>query len=57
MATWGLSFYFLGTVPSISWAPIFAIITIVTGATVLAGVIGCWGMFRCSALEALRVEA
>jgi putative ABC transport system permease protein len=57
MATWGLSFYFLGTVASISWAPIFAIITIVTGATVLAGVIGCWGMFRRSALEALRLEA
>jgi putative ABC transport system permease protein len=57
MATWGLSFYFLGTVASISWAPIFAIIAIVTGATVLAGIIGCWGMFRRSALEALRVEA
>jgi putative ABC transport system permease protein len=57
MATWGLSFYFLGTVASISWAPILVIIAIVTGSTVLAGVIGCWGMFRRPALEALRVEA
>jgi putative ABC transport system permease protein len=57
MASWGLSFYFLGTVASISWLPILAIVAIVTGATVLAGIIGCWGMFRRSALEALRVEA
>ena len=57
IASWGLSFYFLGTVPDVSWRPILVIVTIVTGATVMAGVIGCWGMFRRSALEALRVEA
>jgi putative ABC transport system permease protein len=57
MAAWGLSFYFLGTVASISWTPVVAIVAIVTGATVLAGVIGCWGMFHRSALEALRLEA
>lgn len=54
-ASWGLSFYFLGTVSTISWTPIVTIIVLVTGATVLAGVTGCWGMFRRSALEALRV--
>jgi putative ABC transport system permease protein len=56
LATWGLSFYFLGAVASISWMPIITIIMIVTGATVLAGVIGCWGMFGRSTLEAFRLE-
>ena len=56
VATWGLSFYFLGTIPDIPWTPMLAIVAVVTGATVIAGVIGCWGMFRRSALEALRVE-
>lgn len=56
LAAWGLSFYFLGTVPNISWTPVLIIVITVTGATVLAGVIGCWGMFRRSALEALRAE-
>ena len=54
-ASWGLSFYFLGTVSTISWTPIVTIIVLVTGATVLAGVAGCWGMLRRSPLEALRV--
>ena len=30
---------------------------LVTAATVLAGAIGCWGIFRRSPLEALRAEA
>ena len=55
LASWGLSFYFLGTVSTISWTPIMTIIVLVTGATVLAGVAGCWGMLRRSPLEALRV--
>lgn len=57
LATWGLSFYFLGTIASVSWTPIIVIGMIVTGATVLAGVIGCWGMFGRSTLEAFRLEA
>ena len=57
LATWGLSFYFLGTLASVSWTPIVIIGMIVTGATVLAGVIGCWGMFGRSTLEAFRLEA
>jgi putative ABC transport system permease protein len=56
LATFGLSFYFLGAVAGISWMPIIAIMVIVTSATVLAGVIGCWGMFGRSTLEAFRLE-
>ncbi|OGQ89490.1 MAG: hypothetical protein A2253_06410 [Deltaproteobacteria bacterium RIFOXYA2_FULL_55_11] len=55
-ASWGLSFYFLGTVTSIPLAPVLSILALVTGATVLAGVLGCWGIFRRPALEALRAE-
>ncbi|MBI1994059.1 MAG: FtsX-like permease family protein, partial [Deltaproteobacteria bacterium] len=55
-ASWGLSFYFLGTVASIPLAPVLSILALVTGATVLAGVLGCWGIFRRPALEALRAE-
>ena len=57
LATGGLSFYFLGTIASVSWTPIIVIGMIVTAATVLAGVIGCWGMFGRSTLEAFRLEA
>jgi putative ABC transport system permease protein len=56
LAGWGLSFYFLGTVSSISLAPLLSILALVTGATVLAGLAGCWGIFRRPALEALRAE-
>lgn len=55
-AGWGLSFYFLGTVPSIAPAPLVAIPVLATAATVVAGVLGCWGIFRRPALEALRAE-
>jgi len=56
LAGWGLSFYFLGTVSSISFRPLLGIVALVTGATVLAGILGCWGIFRRPALEALRAE-
>jgi putative ABC transport system permease protein len=56
LASWGLSFYFFRTVAAISLAPMVAIVIAVTAATVLAGVLGCWGLFRRSALEALRAE-
>jgi len=57
LATWGLSYYFLGTAVSISIAPTLVILLTVTGATVVAGAIGCWGMFRGTTLDALRAEA
>jgi putative ABC transport system permease protein len=56
LASWGLTYYFLGAIPAISWAPVAMILVIVTGGTVLAGVVGCWGIFSRPALEALRAE-
>jgi putative ABC transport system permease protein len=56
-ASWGLSFYFFQTAATISLAPILIILAAVTVGTVVAGVLGCWGIFRRSALEALRAEA
>jgi putative ABC transport system permease protein len=56
-ASWGLTFYFLGTVVRVSWAPVLLILILINAATVLAGVLGSWGIFRRSALEALRVES
>jgi putative ABC transport system permease protein len=55
-ASWGLSFYFLETAASISPAPVVLILALVTAATVLAGMLGCWGIFQRPALEALRAE-
>jgi putative ABC transport system permease protein len=57
VASWALSFYFFKTVASISFAAIVSVPVLVTVITVLAGVLGCWGIFRRSALETLRVEA
>ena len=57
VASWGLSFYFFKTAVAISLAPILIILVAVTAGTILAGVVGCWGIFRRSALEALRAEA
>ncbi len=57
LASWGLSFYFLGTASTISWLPVLLIVVIISGATVVTGIAGCWGIFRRSALEALRVES
>jgi putative ABC transport system permease protein len=56
-ATWGLGFYFFGTPVAISLGPVGAILFSVVAATVLAGAIGCWGIFQRSPLEALRAEA
>jgi putative ABC transport system permease protein len=56
MASWALSFYFFGAVTTISLAPILVILVSLTAVTVLAGVLGCWGIFQRSALEALRAE-
>jgi putative ABC transport system permease protein len=56
-ASWGLSFYFFQTAATISLAPILIIVLSVIAGTVVAGILGCWGIFRRSALEALRAEA
>jgi putative ABC transport system permease protein len=56
-ATWGLGFYFFRSPSTISLFPVMAILILVIGATVAAGALGCWGIFRRSPLEALRAEA
>lgn len=56
LASWGLSFYFFKTVAVISPGPMIAILVLATAATIVAGLAGCWGIFRRSALEALRAE-
>ena len=56
-ATWALGFYFFGTAVSIDGAAVVAIVALVIVASVAAGAAGCWGIFRRSALEALRSEA
>ena len=56
-ASWGLSYYFFGATAALSLAPTFAVLIVVPGVTVAAGLLGCWGLFRGSALEALRAEA
>jgi hypothetical protein len=45
------------TAATISPAPIVIILAAVITATVVAGILGCWGIFRRSPLEALRAEA
>jgi putative ABC transport system permease protein len=56
VASWGLTFYFLETVPSVTLPPILLILALVAIVTVSAGLLGCWGIFRRPALEALRAE-
>jgi putative ABC transport system permease protein len=56
-ASWGLSFYFFKTAAALSLAAIFSVPVLVTCLTVIAGALGCWGIFRRSALETLRAEA
>jgi putative ABC transport system permease protein len=56
-ASWGLSLYFFKTVAHVSAGPLMVIPLLVTLVTVGAGALGCWGLFRRSALDALRAEA
>jgi putative ABC transport system permease protein len=56
-ASWGLSLYFFKTVAHVSGISLTVIPLLVTLVTVSAGALGCWGIFRRSALDALRAEA
>jgi putative ABC transport system permease protein len=56
LAGWGLSVYFFKTVAAVSPPAVVSIPLAVTGITVLAGALGCWGIFQRSALEVLRAE-
>jgi putative ABC transport system permease protein len=56
-ASWALSYYFFGASVALFVMPAVVIPALVTVATVLAGVMGCWGLLRAPALETLRAEA
>ena len=56
LASWALSIHFFKTVATFPTAPIFVIVALSTVLTVVAGMLGCWGIFRGSALETLRAE-
>jgi putative ABC transport system permease protein len=57
VAGWALAFYFFKTSAAISIGAILSVPALVTALTVIAGVLGCWGIFQRSALETLRAEA
>jgi putative ABC transport system permease protein len=57
LAGWALSFYFFKTAAAFSVGAVVSVPMLVTVITVLAGALGCWGIFRRSALETLRAEA
>lgn len=56
IASWALGVYFFETIGAIAPEPILIIFISVSAVSVAAGVLGCWGIFRRSALEALRAE-
>ncbi|HXK27278.1 MAG TPA: FtsX-like permease family protein, partial [Candidatus Binatia bacterium] len=56
LASWALSFYFLGTVARFATAPVLWVLLLTTATVLLFGAMGCWGIFRRPALEALRAE-
>jgi putative ABC transport system permease protein len=57
VAGWALAFYFFKTSAAVSIGAILSVPALVTALTVIAGVLGCWGIFQRSALETLRAEA
>ena len=56
LASWVLSFYFLGTVARFAMAPLLWVLLLTTATVLLFGAMGSWGIFRRPALEALRAE-
>jgi putative ABC transport system permease protein len=56
LASWVLSFYFLGTVARFAMAPVLWVLLLTTATVLLFGAMGSWGIFRRPALEALRAE-
>jgi len=56
-ASWGLTFYFLGTASSVPLGPVLTALALVAGLTVGAGVLSCYRILGRPALEALRAES
>jgi len=57
VASWALSLYFFKTAAAVSIGAVLSVPMLVTVLTVVAGALGCWGIFRRPALETLRAEA
>jgi putative ABC transport system permease protein len=57
VASWGAARYFFAIPFSFSPVAVVTILLVTTATTVALGVVGCWGIFGRSALEALRAEA
>jgi predicted lysophospholipase L1 biosynthesis ABC-type transport system permease subunit len=57
IAGWALALYFFKTSAAVSLEAMLSVPVLITALTVIAGVLGCWGIFRRSALETLRAEA
>ncbi len=57
LASWGLSFYFLGTAARFALTPVLWVLLLTTATVLLFGALGCWGIFRRPPLEALRAQA
>lgn len=55
-ASWAAARYFFGISFSFSLAPVFFIVVITVGVTAALGIVGCWGIFNRSTLDALRAE-
>ncbi len=56
VATWATARYFFAIPFSFSFAPNALLAVLTVGTTVTLGILGCWGIFSRSALEALRAE-
>jgi putative ABC transport system permease protein len=56
-ATWGLSLYFFDGIAHVLDGRLATIPLLATVITVAAGMLGCWGLFRRSSLDALRAES
>ncbi len=57
VAGWAAARYFFAIGFTFSIAPAIVILAATVGASVALGVVGCWGIFNRSALEALRAES
>jgi putative ABC transport system permease protein len=57
VATWAAARYFFAIPFSFSFTPTVLLAVLTVGTTVTLGILGCWGIFSRSALEALRAEA
>jgi putative ABC transport system permease protein len=56
IAGWGLTYYFFAALSVPPLLTVFSGVLSVSLIAIAAGLLGCWGMFNCPALETLRAE-